>query len=74
MVVEGDLAVAHVTMSGRDTGTFVGYEADGHPADVFPATGKPFAATQSHWMRFADGKIVEHCANRDALGQTTQTG
>ncbi|MBH0780905.1 ester cyclase [Nocardia bovistercoris] len=74
VAVDGDLAVAHATMSGRQTGTFVVYDADGAPKQAFPATGKRFATTQTHWFRIADGLLIEHWANRDDLGTATQLG
>ena len=30
--------------------------------------------SQSHWFRFAGGRIVEHWANRDDLGTARQLG
>ncbi|MFD6356059.1 ester cyclase [Nocardia tengchongensis] len=60
---EGDLVALHVTMSGRQTGTFVVYGPDAQPAQAFPSTGKTFAVTQTHWIRV-----------RDDLGQATQLG
>ncbi|MFD0362462.1 hypothetical protein ACFQZZ_13530 [Nocardia sp. GCM10030253] len=30
--------------------------------------------TQSHWVRIAEGKAIEHWANRDDLGTATQLG
>jgi predicted ester cyclase len=74
VVAEGDIVVMHTTMSGRHTGDFVAYDADARPAQVFPPTGKRFATTQSHWFRIADGKVIEHWANRDDLGTATQLG
>ncbi|WP_040808068.1 ester cyclase [Nocardia concava] len=74
VVVDGDLVVLHTTMHGRQTGTFVVYGPDAKPEQAFPSTGKTFAVTQSHWLRIADGKIIEHWANRDDLGQATQLG
>jgi predicted ester cyclase len=74
VVAEGDLVVLHATMSGRHTGTFVGYDADGRPAQAFPPTGRRFATTQTHWFRVADGKVIEHWANRDDLGTAVQLG
>jgi predicted ester cyclase len=74
VVAEGDLVVLHATMSGRHTGTFVGYDADARPAQAFPPTGKRFATTQTHWFRVADGKVIEHWANRDDLGTASQLG
>lgn len=73
-VVEGDLVALHTTMHGRHTGPFVTYGADGSVEQVFPPTGKTFAVTQSHWLRIADGKVIEHWANRDDLGQAVQLG
>ena len=74
MVAEGDIVVAHVTMSGRQVGTFVGYGPDALPAQAFPARGRTFATTQTHWFRVADGKVIEHWANRDDLGTAAQLG
>jgi predicted ester cyclase len=74
VVAEGDLVMMHVTMSGRHTGTFVGYDADARPAQAFPPTGKRFATTQTHWFRIADGQVIEHWANRDDLGTAMQLG
>jgi len=73
-VVDGDLVALHTTMHGRHVGPFVAYGADGQVDQVFPPTGKTFAVTQSHWLRIADGKIIEHWANRDDLGQAVQLG
>ena len=74
VVAEGDLVVVHATMSGEHTGTFVSYGADGRPTQAFPPTGNRFASTQSHWFRVADGKVIEHWANRDDLGTAMQLG
>jgi predicted ester cyclase len=74
VVAVGDLVVVHATMSGRHVGPFVSYDAGGRPAQVFPPTGRTFATTQSHWFRLADGKVIEHWANRDDLGTATQLG
>jgi hypothetical protein len=61
-------------MSGRQTGPFVTYDAQGRIDQVFPATGRSFAVTQTHLFRVTDGKISEHWANRDDLGQAVQLG
>jgi predicted ester cyclase len=74
VVQDGDLVVIHVTMSGRHTGEFVSYGPDARPAQAFPPTGRRFATTQSHWLRIADGKVIEHWANRDDLGTAVQLG
>ncbi len=73
-VVEGDTVVLHTTMSGRHTGPFVVYTPEGEVEQAFPATGKTFAITQSHWLRVRDGKVIEHWANRDDLGMAQQAG
>ena len=72
IVDQDDLVVVHNTMSGRQTGTMVMYDADGRPAQAFPPTGRPFATTQTHWLRIADGKVIEHWANRDDMGTAAQ--
>jgi predicted ester cyclase len=74
IVQEGDLVVVHCTMSGRQTGTFVAYGPDARPKQAFPATGKTFATTQTHWFRIVDGLVIEHWANRDDLGTAAQLG
>lgn len=74
IVADGDLVVAHATMSGRQVRTFVGYGPDGAPAQAFPALNRTFATTQTHWLRVADGKVIEHWANRDDLGTAAQLG
>jgi predicted ester cyclase len=74
VVCDGDLVVVHNTMSGRHHGPFVEYDADGNVATVFPPTGRTFASTQTHWFRVADGKVIEHWANRDDIGTAKQLG
>lgn len=73
-VCDRDLVVLHATMSGRHTGSFVAYGPDARPKVVFPATGRTFAVTQTHWFRIADGKVIEHWANRDDRGLGEQLG
>lgn len=74
VVSEGDLVVVHCTMSGRHVRTFTGYDEQAQVKEAFPATGKTFASTQTHWLRIADGKLVEHWANRDDLTTALQLG
>ena len=74
VVAEGDWAVAQTTMSGRQTGPFMTFTPNGEVGQVFPATGRTFAASQTHWFRIADGQLVEHRADRDDLGQALQLG
>lgn len=73
-VAEGDLVVIHNTMSGRHTGVFEIYGPTGAITQAMPPTGKRFATTQTHWMRVADGMVVEHWANRDDQGTAMQLG
>jgi predicted ester cyclase len=73
-VANGDLVVVNSTMNGRHVGTFVVYREDGEIDAAFPPTGKTFAMAQSHWLRVKDGKIIEHWATRDDLGQARQLG
>lgn len=65
VVAEGDIVVARVISRGTNLG-----QLDGGP----PATGKAFAANQSHWFRVADGKLCEHWATRDDLSAMLQLG
>jgi predicted ester cyclase len=74
VVLEGDLVVVHNTMSGRQTGVALFYGPEGDVLQAMPATGKRFAATQTHWLRLRDGKVIEHWANRDDQGMAMQLG
>lgn len=74
VAADGDLVVIHNTMSGRHTGTFIRYDGAGAASQVMPPTGKTFASTQTHWFRHADGKVIEHWANRDDLATAQQAG
>ncbi len=74
VVAERDLVVVHCTMRGRHVNPFVSYDARGAVKAAFPPTGKPFASTQTHWLRVANGKVIEHWANRDDLGTAEQLG
>ncbi|WP_235079610.1 ester cyclase, partial [Amycolatopsis orientalis] len=73
-VADGDLVVLHTTMSGRHVGVFVSYDEAGSVESAMPPTGKSFAVTQTHWFRVAEGKVVEHWANRDDLTLAKQLG
>jgi predicted ester cyclase len=73
-IAQGDLVAVNSTMKGRHCAPFVMYTGDGHVDTVFPPTNKSFAMTQTHWLRFKDGRIVEHWANRDDLGTARQLG
>jgi predicted ester cyclase len=73
-VAEGDLVVIHNTMTGRHGNDFVSYRPDASVDQVFPATGRRFASTQTHWLRIADDMVVEHWANRDDMATALQLG
>jgi predicted ester cyclase len=73
VVAEGDRVVIHNTMSGRHHGPMVDY-VGGKISNVFPPTGRRFTSTQTHWFRVADGKVIEHWANRDDMATALQLG
>jgi len=72
--VDGEIVVIHSVASGRHTGPFVFYDESGAVEQVMPPTGKTCSVTQTHWFRVADGKVIEHWANRDDLGMARQLG
>ena len=74
VIAEGNLVAAHCTMSGRHVRPFVVYDHEAAVKEAFPPTGRRFKTTQTHWMRLADGKVIEHWANRDDLGTAAQLG
>jgi len=74
VAADGDIVVIHSTASGRHTGPFVFYDESGGVDQVMPPTGKTCSVTQTHWFRVADGKVIEHWANRDDVGMARQLG
>jgi len=74
VVADGGLVAVNSTMNGRHVAPIVLYTDDGQVDTAFPPTRRTFAATQSHWFRIEDGKVIEHWANRDDLGQAKQLG
>ncbi len=64
LVAEGDTVACRVSMSGTHLGSFMG---------IAP-TGRSFRQAQMHFMRFRDGKGIEHRAVRDDLGMMQQLG
>ena len=64
LVAEGDTVAGRVTMSGTHLGPFQG----------IPATGRSFQQAHMHFVRFRDGKAIEHQAVRDDLGMMRQLG
>ena len=71
---DGDLVAVNSTMNGRHVAPFVVYRDDGEIDTAFPPTRKTFAMAQTHWFRMQDGKVIEHWAVRDDLGQARQLG
>jgi steroid delta-isomerase-like uncharacterized protein len=64
MVAEGDTVVGRVIMRGTHQGTFQG----------IPPTGRPIQQAHAHFVRFRDGKAIEHRAVRDDLALMQQLG
>jgi steroid delta-isomerase-like uncharacterized protein len=65
LIAEGDRVVARFTMTGTHTGAeFLG----------LPPSGRQITMTGISIFRLANGKIVEHWANEDALGLLQQLG
>ncbi len=64
LVAEGDTVAGRVTMSGTNLGPFQG----------IPPTGRSFEQAHMHFVRFRDGKAIEHRAVRDDLGMMRQLG
>lgn len=71
-VAEDDVVALHATMHGRSAGDFVRYDEDAKPMFAFPGNGNRIGTTQTHWFRVADGKVIEHWANRDDIGTAEQ--
>ncbi len=74
MVVEDDLVVVHCLMSGRHTGDFVVWTAEGTVERAFAPTGRTFEVRQAHFGRMRDGLLAEHWAVRDDQGMAMQLG
>jgi len=64
LVAEGDKVAARITMSGTNTGSFMGN----------PPTGKHVSFTGIYIARIANGKIVEHWGEEDAVSLLQQLG
>jgi predicted ester cyclase len=73
VLTEGDLVAWYGTMSGRQTGDFEVWNAEGVER-VFPATGREFTVRQAHFQRIQDGLVIEHWAVRDDQGMAIQLG
>ena len=66
LVAEGDTVAVRVTMSGTHRGP--------GPLQGMPPTDRSVRVAQMHFIRFRDGKVVEHRAVRDDLGLMQQLG
>ena len=64
LIAEGDKVAARITMSGTNTGSFMG----------IPPTGKFISFTGMYVARISNGKIVEHWGEEDAVSLLTQLG
>jgi len=64
MITEGDKVVERFSFKGTNTGSFMGV----------PATGKKVTSSGMSVFRIANGKIVEHWGENDALGTMQQLG
>jgi steroid delta-isomerase-like uncharacterized protein len=64
LIAEGDKVVARITMSGTNTGSFMG----------IPPTGKRILFTGMYVARIDDGKIVEHWGEEDGVSLLQQLG
>jgi len=64
LLAEGDKVAARITMSGTNTGSFMG----------IPPTGKRSSFTGIYIARVANGKIVEHWGEEDSVSLLQQLG
>lgn len=64
IIAEGETIAVHLTHSGRHTGAFLG----------MAPTNREFAYRHMHFLRFQDGKAIEHWAVRDDATFMRQLG
>ena len=64
LVAEGETVAGRLTMSGTHEGPLMG----------MPPTGRSVRQDHMHFVRFRDGKAVEHWGVRDELGMMQQLG
>ena len=64
LIAEGDKVAARITMSGTNTGTFMG----------IPPTNKFISFTGMYIARIANEKIVEHWGEEDGVSLLSQLG
>ena len=64
VLADGDTVCVHATHHGRHVGTLMGIEP----------TGRTFAYQYAHFLRYRDGKAVEHWSVRDDMTLMRQLG
>jgi predicted ester cyclase len=64
LITEGDLVAGRLTMRGTHEGPLMG----------MPPTGRSVEQAHMHFVRFQDGKAVEHWGVRDDVGMLRQLG
>jgi steroid delta-isomerase-like uncharacterized protein len=64
VLADGDRTAARFTITGTDTGGFMG----------MPATNQSITVTGMDFMRFRDGRIAEHWGEMDMMGLLQQLG
>jgi predicted ester cyclase len=64
LVAEGDIVAGRLTMGGTHEGPLMG----------MPPTGRSVRQDHMHFVRYWDGKAVEHWGVRDELGMMQQMG
>jgi len=64
VLADGERTAARFTITGTDTGGFMG----------MPATNKAVTVTGMDFMRFRDGRIAEHWGEMDMMGLLQQLG
>ncbi len=64
MIAEGDIVAGRLTMTGTHHGPLMG----------MPETGRSVRQDHMHFVRFQDGKAIEHWGVRDDLGMMQQLG
>ena len=64
LVAEGDTVAGRVTLSGTHEGPLMG----------MPPTGRSVRQASMHFVRFRDGKAIEHWGVRDDLSMMRQLG
>ncbi len=64
LIAEGDTVAGRLTMNGTHDGPLMG----------MPPTGRTVQQAHMHFVRFRDGKAIEHWGVRDDMGMMRQLG